>query len=195
MLLDFFANFFASAIALLPIFAQDILNVGARGYGWLYAAPSAGAMLTSLLMVRLTDRIERRGLVLLWSVAVYGLATVVFGLSRSFWLTFAALAMTGAADTVSMVLRNVIRHLGTPDHLRGRMVSVNMIFFAGGPQLGELEAGLVANALGAPISVISGGIGALVATVWIGRTTPQLSGYRRDDPVALGQAPGPSVPA
>ena len=89
MLLDFFATFFSSATALLPIFAQDILQVGAKGYGWLYAAPAVGALITSAALVPLTERIERRGVTLLWAVAGYGLATVVFGLSRSFWLTFA----------------------------------------------------------------------------------------------------------
>src|SRR5581483_11450626 len=138
MLLDFFATFFSSAMALLPIFAQDILHVGAEGYGWLYAAPAAGALVTSVFMVGLTERITRRGPTLLWAVAGYGVATVVFGLSRSFWLTFACLALTGATDTVSMVIRNVVRQLETPDRLRGRMAGVNMIFFMGGPQLGEL---------------------------------------------------------
>ncbi len=186
MVLDFFANFFASAMALLPIFAQDILRVGPQGYGWLYAAPSVGAVVASLLMVRLTDRIERRGQVLLWAVVVYGLATVVFGVSRSFWLTFLCLALTGAADTVSMVLRNIIRQLTTPDHLRGRMTSVNMVFFMGGPQLGELEAGLVANWLGAPFSVVSGGVGCLLATAWIAWQTPALRDYRREEtPLAM----------
>ncbi len=182
MLLDFFANFFASAIALLPIFAQDVLKVGGQGYGYLYAAPSIGAMLTSLVMVKLVDRIERRGRVLLWSIAVYALSTIVFGLSRSFWLAFACLAVFGASDMVSTVLRNIIRQLNTPDNMRGRMTSVNMMFFMGGPQLGELEAGAVANLLGAPISVISGGIGALIATLWVARTTPALSEYRREAP-------------
>lgn len=188
MVLDFFANFFASAIALLPIFAQDILNVGAQGYGWLYAAPSIGALLTSLAMVRVVDRIDRRGQLLLWSVAAYAVATIVFGLSRSFWLTFACLAFFGASDTVSTVLRNIIRQLHTPDHLRGRMSSVNMIFFMGGPQLGELEAGVVADLFGAPISVISGGIGALIVTLYIARTTPTLQHYRREEPPAAVQA-------
>src|SRR5439155_11180336 len=107
MLLDFFATFFSSATALLPIFAQDILRVGAKGYGWLYAAPAAGALVTSAAMVPLSERIRRRGRTLLWAVGGYGLATVVFGFSRSFWLTFACLAMTGATDTVSMVIRNI----------------------------------------------------------------------------------------
>jgi MFS family permease len=179
MLLDFFATFFSSATALLPIFAQDILQVGARGYGWLYAAPSVGAALMSMVMVRSIEKIERRGIVLLWSVVMYGAATVVFGVSHTFWLTFFCLALTGAADAVSMVLRNVVRQLETPDHLRGRMIGVNMVFFMGGPQLGELEAGGVAQWLGARLSVITGGLGCLIATGWIAGTTPALRNYRR----------------
>ncbi|MGE5360329.1 MAG: MFS transporter [Bacteroidales bacterium] len=180
MLLDFFATFFSSATALLPIFAQDILDVGAGGYGWLYAAPSLGALVASAGMVRAVDRLHHRGYVLVGAVAAYGAATVLFGFSRSFWLTFACLALTGAADTVGMVLRNIIRQTLTPDHLRGRMTSVNMIFFMGGPQLGELEAGLVANAFGAPFSVVTGGLGCLVATGAIAATTPALRHYRRE---------------
>src|SRR6185436_18097002 len=179
MLLDFFATFFSSATALLPIFAQDILRVGARGYGWLYAAPAVGAVATSAVMVPMTERIERRGLTLLWAVAAYGVATVVFGLSRTFWLTFACLALTGATDTVSTIIRNVVRQLETPDRLRGRMTGINMVFFLGGPQLGELEAGTVANWFGAAFSVVTGGIGCLIATAWVAATTPALRSYRR----------------
>jgi MFS family permease len=183
MLLDFFATFFSSATALLPIFAQDILHVGARGYGWLYAAPSVGAAVTSLIMVRSIEEIDRRGIVLMWSVAMYGAATVIFGLSHAFWLTFVCLALTGAADTVSMVLRNVVRQLETPDHLRGRMIGVNMVFFMGGPQLGELEAGAVANWFGPVFSVVSGGIGCLIATGWVALSTPMLRRYRSEPAV------------
>lgn len=181
MLLDFFATFFASATALLPIFAQDILKVGASGYGWLYAAPSIGALFTSFLMVRFVDRIQWRGRVMILAAAGFGLATVLFGFSRSFWLTFACLALTGVTDTVSMTLRNVVRQLSTPDEMRGRMTSVNMVFFMGGPQLGEMEAGLVAGTLGAPFSVISGGIGCVLATMWIAARTPVLWNHRRPD--------------
>jgi MFS family permease len=182
MLLDFFATFFSSATALLPIFAQDILKIGPQGYGWLYAAPAAGAVGMSAVMVVLTHHIKRRGAVLLWAVAAYGAATVAFGLSRSFWTSFACLAIGGAADTVSMVIRNLLRQLETPDHLRGRMLGVNMIFFRGGPELGEMEAGAVANWLGAPISVVTGGIGCLVATGWLAAATPGLRRYRADAP-------------
>jgi len=94
-------------------------------------------------------------------------------------VTFLCLAVTGAADTVSMVLRNVIRQLGTPDHLRGRMTGINMVFFQGGPQLGELEAGVVAQWMGARGSVVTGGIGCLIATAWIAARTPALRQYRR----------------
>ena len=179
MLLDFFATFFSSATALLPIYAQDILHVGARGYGWLYAAPAAGAVLTSAVMVRAVDAITNRGRVLIGAIAVYGLATVVFGVSTSFWVTFTCLALTGAADTVSMVFRNLIRQLETPDYLRGRMMGVNMVFFMGGPQLGELEAGLVAQAFGPVASVVSGGVACVAATIGIAATTPALRAYRR----------------
>jgi MFS family permease len=179
MLLDFFATFFSSATALLPIFAQDILKVGATGYGWLYAAPAAGAMATSAVMIPLTERIERRGPTLLWAVAGYGLATVVFGLSRTFWITFACLALVGATDTVSTIIRNIVRQLETPDRLRGRMTGVNMVFFLGGPQLGELEAGSVAHWFGASFSVITGGIGCLIATASVAGSTPALRRYRR----------------
>lgn len=184
MMLDFVATFFASATALLPIFATDILKVGAHGYGLLSAAPAVGAMAASVAMVRLTDRIERRGRALLAAVLVYALATVAFGLSRAFWLTFACLALTGAGDTVSMVIRNLIRQLATPDAMRGRMTSVNMVFIMGGPQLGELEAGLVAARWGAPLSVVSGGVACALAVAWIAARTPALRRYRRSTPLA-----------
>ncbi len=178
MLLDFFATFFASATALLPIFAQDILHVGAAGYGWLFAAPAVGAFVTSVALVPASARIRNRGTAIVWSVAGHGIATIVFGISRMFWLTFMCLALVGATDTVSTVLRNIIRNLETPDRLRGRMTGINMVFFMGGPQLGELEAGAVANSFGAPFSVITGGIGCLIATAWIALTTPSLRKYR-----------------
>ena len=193
MLLDFFATFFSSATALLPIFAQDVLHVGARGYGWLYAAPAAGAVLSSLVMVRAVDWIEHRGVVLIGSIAVYGAATAAFGLSRAFWLSFGCLAMTGVADTVSMIFRNLIRQLETPDRLRGRMVGVNMVFFIGGPQLGELEAGVVANAFGPVVSVVTGGLACLMATAWVAARTPRLRAYRRTMPADVLAAPSSGV--
>jgi MFS family permease len=180
MLLDFFATFFASATALLPIVAQDILKIGPTGYGWLYVAPAIGSLLASAAMVRFINRIEKRGLVLLWSVAGFGVATVAFGLSESFALAFACLAVTGAADTVSAVLRSVVRQLATPDRLRGRMTSINMMSFMGGRQLGDVEAGLVAHWWGATASIITGGTAAVLTTALIAATTPALRRYRRE---------------
>ncbi len=162
MTLDFVATFFASATALLPIFAAEILHVGARGLGVLAASPAVGAVVAGLVMARL-GALRRQGAVLIGSIAVYGAATVAFGLSHLFWFSLLMLALTGAADTVSTVLRQTIRQLMTPDHLRGRMTSINMIFFMGGPQLGELEAGTVAALVGAPLSVVTGGLGCLIA--------------------------------
>jgi MFS family permease len=164
MTLDFAATFFASATALLPIFADRILNVGAHGYGLLGAAPAVGAVVTGLVMARI-GTFRRQGRLVIWSVAIFGLATVGFGVSRVFWLSLLMLALTGAADTVSTVLRQTIRQLATPDYLRGRMTSINMVFFMGGPQLGEVEAGAVAALIGAPLSVVTGGIGSMVAAL------------------------------
>jgi MFS family permease len=183
MSLDFVATFFASATALLPIFARDILRVGEHGYGFLAASSAFGAVVTGLLVARRPGW-GRPGLAVLLSVAVYGAATVAFGLSRSYGLSLLLLAVTGAADTVSTVIRQTIRQLITPDRLRGRMTSVNMIFFMGGPQLGELEAGLVASAAGAPLSVVLGGVGCLAAVLVTALHARELLNYRfaqRDD--------------
>lgn len=185
MLLDFFATFFSSANALLPIFARDILHVGAIGYGWLSAAQSIGASAASLIISQI-DEIRCQGPILLGSVVVFGLATIGFGLSRSFPLTMLTLAMTGASDSVSMIIRNTIRQLQTPDRLRGRMVSVNQIFFMGGPQLGEVEAGLVAQFFGAPFAVVSGGVACILAVAWIARRWPELRSYNGDEPILAG---------
>jgi len=162
MTLDFVATFFASATLLLPIFAQERLHVGARGYGFLAAAPAIGSVLTALVMARL-GTLHRQGRLVVASVAVFGVATAGFGVSTVYWVSLLMLAITGAADTVSTVLRQTIRQLVTPNHLRGRMTSINMMFFMGGPQLGELEAGVLAGFIGAPLSVVIGGLGSLIA--------------------------------
>ncbi|HET7376442.1 MAG TPA: MFS transporter, partial [Anaerolineae bacterium] len=121
MTLDFFATFFSSASQLLPIFAAKILNVGAQGFGFLEAAPAVGALLSGSTMSIMVTRIKRPGSLILWSVALYGLATIAFGLSASFWLSLIFLGLTGIADNVSTILRSTIRQLVTPDQLRGRM--------------------------------------------------------------------------
>ena len=165
MTLDFVATFFASANQLLPIYAKDILAVGARGYGFLAAAPAAGAIVAGLVMARI-GVLKKQGLTVIVSVGLYGAATVAFGVSRIFWFSLLMLAATGAADAVSTILRQTIRQLVTPNHLRGRMTSINMIFFMGGPQLGELEAGATAALLGAPLSVVTGGIACVLAAAF-----------------------------
>jgi MFS family permease len=188
MLLDFLATFFSSATALLPIFARELLAVGAVGYGWLVAGPSIGAGAVAAVLA-FSGPIRRQGKVLITSVAFFGLATVVFGLSKSFWLTLLALVVIGGSDGVSTIIRNTIRQLLTPDRLRGRMTSVNQMFFLGGPQLGELEAGLVAQAFGAPISVVSGGLGCLLTLGWVSARNPQLRQYDGGNAAAEIQAP------
>ena len=180
MILDFFATFFSSANTLLPYVAQDILHVGAIEYGWLSASQSIGSVFVGLIISQRTQ-IKRQGMLLLGSVFVFGVATIVFGLSRGFVLTMLALIVIGASDSVSTILRNTIRQLQTPDQLRGRMVSVNQIFFTGGPQLGEVEAGLVGQAFGIVAAIISGGIGCIAAVGLIAWRWPQLRNFTESE--------------
>ncbi|HVZ58702.1 MAG TPA: MFS transporter [Patescibacteria group bacterium] len=161
MLLDFFSTFFASATALLPIFAKDILRVGPEGLGLLYAAPAIGAVIAGSTLAHFKI-LRKEGIVLLSAVTVYAMGTIIFGVSHIFFLSFFALLLVGLGDNVSTIIRNTVRQLATPDSIRGRMTAINMIFFMGGPQLGEFEAGVLASAIGAPGSVIIGGIGTLI---------------------------------
>ncbi len=179
MLLDFFATFFSSANALMPIFARDVLNVGATGYGWLSAAQSVGATSMALIISQV-EEIKKQGPILLGAVIIFGGATILFGFSSIFALSMAALILIGAADSVSMIIRNTIRQVRTPDHLRGRMVSINQLFFVGGPQLGEIEAGLVAQLLGAPFAVVSGGAACILSVIWIAKRWPQIRNYSHE---------------
>ena len=179
--LDFLATFFSGSMSLLPVFADQILHVGAKGYGVLAASPAVGALLGSIL-VSIRPLPSKQGRVFLTAVVGYGAATVVFGLSRSFPLTLVALAGTGFADAISTVIRQTLRQLLTPDRLRGRMTSVNMIFFMGGPQLGELEAGLVASlfasaAVGVTVAVVSGGAATVLLTAAIAAAARDVRRY------------------
>lgn len=178
MLVDFCATFFSSATTLLPIFVQDIFHAGEHEYGLLYAAQFWGALLAGLVLVRALPAIERPGRAFFWSVVVYGAATVAFGFSTSMFAAWCALAIVGAADMVSTVIRNVLRQTLTPDHLRGRMTSASMIFFMGGPQLGEVEAGVVARAFGPVASVVSGGFLCIAGCAAIAWRTPELWRHR-----------------
>jgi MFS family permease len=176
MIMDFFATFFASANTMMPIVARDILHVGEIGYGWLVSAESIGSLAAGLVISQF-HIIRRQGPLFLWSVVVFGGATILFGLSNSFFMAIMTLMVIGAADTVSTIIRNTIRQLQTPDHIRGRMTSINQIFFQGGPQLGEVEAGIVAQLFGVPFAIISGGIGTILAVWFISRKWPQLRTY------------------
>jgi MFS family permease len=187
MILDFFATFFASANTLLPYFAQYVLHVGEVAYGWLAAASSVGAVVVGLVISQFR-RLQRQGQLLLGSVLIFGLAAILFGASRLYALVFGALVLMGAADSVSTIIRNTIRNLQTPDSLRGRMTGINQIFFMGGPQLGEIEAGAVAQGLGVPFAIVSGGVGTILIVVLIAARWPALWRYNGDEP---GLAPAP----
>jgi len=185
MILDFFATFFASANTLLPYFTQFVLDVDEIAYGWLAAAGSMGAVVVGLVVSQFA-RIRRQGLWLLGSVLVFGLATIVFGMSRIYAVIFLALVVAGAGDSVSTIIRNTIRNLQTPDSLRGRMTGVNQIFFMGGPQLGEIEAGAVAQGWGVSFAIISGGIGTILIVLLIAARWRVLLRYDGSEPAQAG---------
>jgi predicted MFS family arabinose efflux permease len=180
MSLDFFATLFGAATVLLPPFAEQVLRVDRQLWGLLYAAPAMGAVVAGVVM-SWVGNVKRQGLLVIVSVMAYGAATVVFGLAGTFWLAVLGLAGTGAADTVSMVMRQTIRQLNTPDELRGRMTSVTMLFYIGGPQLGEVEAGFMAAAIGIGPSIAVGGVAVILLTVLTGYLVPSLRNYRSRD--------------
>jgi MFS family permease len=175
--LDLFAVLLGGATALLPMFARDILQVGPWGLGLLRGAPAAGALLMSIALVRWPVR-RRAGVRLLGAVAAYGVTMIVFALSTSFWLSLAALAASGAADMVSVVVRQTMVQLETPDAMRGRVSAVSSLFIGGSNQLGEFESGATAALFGPVGSVLLGGIGAIVVTALWWRWFPALA--RRD---------------
>ena len=183
MLLDFIATFFSSATTLLPFVARDVLHVGEVAYGWLVSADAIGAVAVGLIFSQ-QSHIRRQGRLLLVAVTGYGLATVLFGLARTFPFAILALMLVGAGDSISTILRNTIRQIATPDFIRGRMVSLNQIFFMGGPQLGEIEAGVVGQLMGIPLSIVSGGIGCVIGVALVAMHWPQLRRYKGDEPAA-----------
>lgn len=180
MILDFFGTFFSSANTLLPFVAMDILHVGPIQYGWLSASQSIGTLMVGLYLSQKRN-LHRQGMLISISVMGFGLATVLFGLSTSFWLTMLALILIGVFDGLSSIIRNTVRQILTPDEMRGRMMSITQIFFKGGPQLGEMESGLVAQLLGVPFAIISGGIGCVVAAGAVIKKYPQLWSYSGDE--------------
>jgi MFS family permease len=177
MTLDMFAVIFGGAVALLPIYAKEILKVGEFGYGLLAASLEIGAFMMSIVLV-LAPTVQRAGRLLLIAVAVFGLATIVFGFSRSFPLSIAAYMIVGMADQVSVVMRGTAIQLSTPDALRGRVSSVNMIFIGASNQLGAVESGFVAALTSATFAVVSGGIGCLIVLAIVALKLPELRRYR-----------------
>jgi len=182
MVLDMFAVIFGGAMALLPVYANDILHVGPRGYGLLSAASEIGALLTSATLTLLPP-IRRAGPTLLATVAMFGLATILFGVSRWFPLSLAAYMLVGVADQVSVVMRSTAIQLSTPDALRGRVSAVNLLFIGASNQLGAAESGFLAALTSAPFAVVSGGVACLVVVVVVAATMPELRHYQ------IGAAP------
>jgi MFS family permease len=181
MALDLFAVLLGGATALLPIYARDILDVGPQGLGLLRAAPAVGALIMSLIVARfpLQRHVGKR---LLWAVGVFGMATMVFGWSEHFWLSFVALVVTGAADNISVVTRITLVQLETPDHMRGRVAAVNTLFIGASNQLGEFESGATAAWWGPVASVVVGGLGTTLVALWWVRLFPELAQRDRMEP-------------
>lgn len=188
--LDMVAVLFGGATALLPVFARDVLHVGPVGFGWLRAMPSLGAVVMGGIQA-LAPPMRRSGRALLWAVAAFGVATIVFGTSRSFPLSLAALFVLGAADNVSVIIRGTLLQLLTPDSMRGRVAAVNAVFIGTSNEIGEFESGLTAHWWGATRAVLVGGIGTLVVVAAAAAKWPELRALGRlvdlrppDDPVA-----------
>ncbi len=184
--LDMFAVLLGGAVYLLPIFAKDILQVGEWGFGLLRAAPAVGALLMALVLAH-TPPMRHAGRNLLLAVAGFGLATIIFGVSRSFWLSLVALALTGALDNISVVIRHTLVQLATPDSMRGRVSAVNSVFIGLSNELGGFESGLVAQGFGPVVSVVSGGIGTIAVVAATAVMSPTLRQLDRVDDAAAEQ--------
>jgi hypothetical protein len=178
--LDLFAVLLGGAVALLPVYAKEILRTGPWGLGMLRSAPAVGAGVMALLIAYKPIR-RRAGATMLWCVGGFGVFTMVFGLSRSLPLSLIALIFVGAADMVSVVVRGVLIQVETPDEMRGRVNAVDMIFIGASNELGEFESGLAAQWLGAVPAVVFGGVGTIVVTLLWARMFPEL---RRADRLA-----------
>jgi MFS family permease len=188
--LDLFAVLLGGAVALLPVFAKDILEVGPTGLGFLRAAPAVGSLLAALYLTRRPVH-RRAGPTLLFVVAGFGISMVVFGLSREMWLSMLALAFGGAFDLVSVVLRSTILPLVTPDELRGRVTAVEMVFISASNELGAFESGVVAALIGAVPAVVLGGVATVgIAVLWF-RLFPSLARVDRLDELRPVLAEGP----
>jgi MFS family permease len=176
--LDLFSVFLAGSEALLPVFASEVLRVGPQGLGVLRAAPAAGAVVMSLYLAHRRP-FERAGRVMLFAVAVFAVCIIVFGMSRSFWLSLAVLAVSGMADNVSVVIRSTLLQLMTPPELLGRVSAVNAIFVGSSNELGAFESGVAARLLGTVTAVVAGGFASLGVVAVIAARVPQLRRLRR----------------
>lgn len=170
--LDLFAVLLGGAVTLLPIFAKDILHVGPTGLGWLLAGPSVGAVLMALVLAHRPFR--RAGRALLLAVIGFGVATIVFGLSRSFPLSLSMLVLLGALDGVSVIIRSTLVQVRTPDQLRGRVAAINSLFIGTSNELGGFESGVLASAIGPVGSVVVGGVGTILSVAVIARVWPEI---------------------
>jgi MFS family permease len=183
--LDLFAVLLGGATALLPIFARDILVIGPLGLGLLRTAPAVGALSLSLFIGRFPIK-RRAGHFMFAAVATFGVATIVFGLSKVFWLSFAALVLLGASDVVSVVIRSSLVAILTPDAMRGRVGAVNSLFIGTSNQAGEFESGVTAAILGPVGAVVLGGIGTIIVAAVCFRLFPSLARINRVDDLLLG---------
>jgi hypothetical protein len=171
--LDMMAVILGGATTLMPIYAKDILGMGPVGLGWLRAAPSIGGVLSAIAIATMPP-IQRAGRTILWAVAIFGAGTIVFGLSRSFPLSLVALFVLGAADMFSVVVRQTLIQLLTPDEMRGRVSAVNSVFIGASNELGGFESGITAQWFGAVVSVVGGGIGTLLVVLGAAWMWPEL---------------------
>jgi MFS family permease len=170
--LDLFAVLLGGATALMPIFADQILHVGPVGLGWLRAAPAIGAFAVALVVAHLPP-MKQAGQTLMWCVTGFGIATILFGLSKTFWLSLGLLFLVGAFDSVSVIIRGSIVQLVTPDEMRGRVSSVNNIFIGTSNEFGALESGLTAALFGPVVSVVAGGIGTILVVLGVAWRWPE----------------------
>ncbi|THF71547.1 MFS transporter [Deinococcus sp. Arct2-2] len=195
MALDLFAVLFGGVMALLPIFASDMLKVGPRGLGLMLAAPAAGALLVMLWATRFPP-VHNSGRTLLLGVAGFGVSIIVFALSQTFWLSLVALFFTGVFDGVNMVIRKAILRLRTPDHMRGRVAAVSLLFIGSSNELGALESGVTASAFGTVRSVWLGGLVTLAVVGLVALRVPKLRTLHLDSPETVAdQEPEKRVPA
>jgi MFS family permease len=176
MLIDFSATLLGSMIGLAPVFAETVHNIGPRGLGLLYSAPALGSVLGAAIM-SMVPQPKKPGTVIVAAVAAYGGFLVLFGMSPTIWLALACLAGAGMADAVSMTMRHTVRLLATPDALRGRVAATHSAFSAGGPRLGEFQAGITASFIGPQAAMIAGGSGVILAVIGISRLIPAVRAY------------------